>query len=303
MKISVMITTRNRREELRRTLLRLSELHPPADEILVCADGCTDGTTEMVRSEFQNCELLENETSRGSIYSRDRLLRAAAGEVVASFDDDSYPIDHDFVVRVKDLFAQNSDIAVISFPEIHDNNATADKIKTASSLAHLVSAYANCAAAMRRDVYLRSHGFPKFFGHMYEEPDYALQCYALGYHIRFEPTLPIRHHISPLQRELMRRHHFNARNELWSVLMRCPLPYLVPVAVFRVWRQFQYACKEGWRWAVREPVWWWAALCGAPDCLRHRSPVGWRIYYAWMKLARQPVTSAAQLFDKAPVAA
>lgn len=298
-----MITTRNRREELRRTLIRLSELRPLADEIVVCVDGCTHGTAEMVRSQFQNCTLLENEKSRGSVYSRDRLLRAASGEIVASFDDDSYPIDGDFVARVKDLFAQDNDIAVISFPEIHDNNSTADKTKTAAPAAHLVSAYANCAAVMRRDVYLQSQGFPKFFVHMYEEPDYALQCYALGYHVRFEPTLPIRHHTSPAQRDPMRRHHLNARNELWSVLMRCPFPYLVPVAFYRVWRQFQYACSEGLPWVIREPVWWWAALRGVSDCLRHRSPVGWRIYYAWMKLARHPVISPSQLFAKAPAAA
>src|SRR5436190_22053673 len=127
---SIMITTHNRCEELQRTLIRLSELRPVADEILVCADGCTDGTAEMVRSQFQNCALLENETSRGSIYSRDRLLRAARGEIVVSFDDDSYPIDGDFLARVKDLFAQDSDVAVTSFPELRDNNATADKAKT-----------------------------------------------------------------------------------------------------------------------------------------------------------------------------
>jgi GT2 family glycosyltransferase len=303
MKLSIVITTHNRREELRRTLIRLSELRPVADEILVCADGCTDGTGEMVRSGFQNCALLENEASRGSIYSRDRLLRAARGEIVVSFDDDSYPIDGDFLARAKDLFAQDSSVAVISFPEIRDNNATADKAKTASSPPHLVSAYANCAAAMRRDVYLRSQGFPRFFGHMYEEPDYALQCYALGYHVRFEPALPIRHHISSAQREPMRRHHLNARNELWSVLMRCPFPYLVPVALFRIWRQFRYAWNEGVTWAIREPVWWWLALRGVPNCVRNRSPIKWRIYYAWMKLTQQSVTSASRLFDKAPAAA
>ena len=39
MKISIMITTRNRRGELRQTLGKLFELQPPADEILICADG------------------------------------------------------------------------------------------------------------------------------------------------------------------------------------------------------------------------------------------------------------------------
>jgi glycosyltransferase involved in cell wall biosynthesis len=171
MKISAMITTFNRCVELRRTLTKLLELDPRADEILVCADGCTDETVEMVRREFSTCILLENVRKRGSVFSRDRLLRAAIGEIVASFDDDSYPLDRDFCARLKGLFAQYPEAGVISFPEVRDGEVFAHPTKLPSSSAHLISAYANCAAAMRRDVYLRSHGFPEFFHHMYEEPD------------------------------------------------------------------------------------------------------------------------------------
>ena len=70
--------------------------------------------------------------------------------------------------------------------------------------------------------------------------------------------------------------------------MRCPFPPLIVVALFRIWRQFRYACSEGIAWAIREPRWWWAALRGIPDCLASRHAVPWRIYYAWMKLPRQP---------------
>src|SRR5215470_11056004 len=84
MRISIMIATRNRYEELRQTLMKLEELRPPPDEILVCADGCTDGTAAIVRKQFPNCLLLENETGRGSIFSRDRMLRTASGDIVLS---------------------------------------------------------------------------------------------------------------------------------------------------------------------------------------------------------------------------
>jgi GT2 family glycosyltransferase len=286
MNISVMIATRNRRDELRRTLAKLLELDQPADEILVCADGCTDDTSDMVGREFPSCVLLQNDSSRGSIFSRDRLLRTATGEIVASFDDDSYPLDRDFFARVRNLFATYPDAAVISFPELRDDKHYADPTKSPSASPHLISAYANCAAVMRRDVYLRSDGFPEFFGHMYEEPDYALQCYALGYVVRFEPSLTIRHHETPRQRDPMRRHHLNARNELWSVLMRCPFPQAIAVALFRIWRQFRYAWSEGAPWALSEPRWWLSALRGIPNCIRHRRPIPWRKYYAWMKIAR-----------------
>jgi GT2 family glycosyltransferase len=304
MKTSIMITTRNRREELRRTLGKLFELQPAADEILICADGCTDGTSEIVRQDFPSCILLENDSARGSVFSRDRLLRTASGDIVLSLDDDSYPLDRDFFARLQLVFGQHAGAAVITFPELRDGGASADPAKLPSSPAHLVSAYPNCAAAMRREIYLRLGGYPIFFEHAYEEPDYALQCYAAGYTICFDPRLSIRHHhLSSQNGSRLRRHPLNARNELWSVLMRCPFPYVIAVALFRMWRQFRHACSKGPTWAIREPVWWWSAFRGIPTCLRHRSPIEWRVYYAWMKLARQPVSSASQLFDKTRTAA
>ena len=86
--ISVMITTRNRPGELRRTLSKLRELNTKADEVLVCADGCTDDTMSVVRNEFPECTLIENATPRGSVFSRDRMLHLAKGDIVISLDDD-----------------------------------------------------------------------------------------------------------------------------------------------------------------------------------------------------------------------
>ena len=299
-----MITTRNRREELRRTLGKLLELQPAADEILICADGCTDKTSEMVRQDFPSCILLENDSARGSVFSRDRLLRTASGDIVLSLDDDSYPLDRDFFARLQLAFGQHANTAVITFPELRDGGASADPTKSPSSPAHLVSAYPNCAAAMRRETYLRLGGYPIFFEHAYEEPDYALQCYAAGYTVCFDPRLIIRHrYLGSQNGNTLHRYPLNARNELWSVLMRCPFPYLIPVALFRIWRQFRYACSKGPAWAIREPIWWWSAFLGIPTCLRHRSPIEWRIYYAWMKLARQPLSSESQLLEKTKTAA
>jgi GT2 family glycosyltransferase len=287
-----MIATRNRCEELRRTLSKVQELQPQPNEILICADGCTDNTPEMVRSEFPHCTLIENENARGSVLSRDRLLRLAKSEIVLSLDDDSYPIDHDCFNRLERIFAEYPKAAVISFPEIRDKTAT-QPTKSPSCPPHLVSAYANCAAAMRRDVYLRSQGFPIFFDHIYEEPDFALQCYALGYQVWFQSSARIRHHITSAQRNEIRRHRLNARNELWSVLMRCPFPQVIPVALFRIWRQFRYACSQGLAWAIREPAWWCMAVTGVGKCLADRHAIPWKIYYMWMKIARQKVMERA----------
>lgn len=286
--ISVMITTRNRSADLGRTLQVLANMERGPDEILVTADGCTDDTIELVEREFPDCRLLVNQTPMGSVASRDCMMRQARGQIVVSLDDDSYPTDSRFFAQIAELFTRHPDAAVITFSELRDGGVYSTGLRTPVTKGHYVSAYPNCAAAMRRDVYLQQPGFPKFFDHMYEETDYALQCYADGYSVWFEPLLTIRHHVSSKNRGWMRRHHLNARNELWSVWMRCPWPWLIVVSVFRIWRQFRYACSEGVLWAASEPRWWVSGAIGLPRCLQRRCPVAWSTYYAWMRLARHP---------------
>jgi GT2 family glycosyltransferase len=295
MKISVMITTRNRSADLRQTLGVLAKMNPPPTEILVTADGCTDDTVATVRHEFPACRLTVNQPGQGSIPARDRMMREAAGDLILSLDDDSYPLDEDFFARVPALFAAHPEAAVMTFPELRDEGVYESVEKTPTCPGRYVSAYPNCAAVMRRDVYLQTGGYPLFFKHAYEEPDYALQCFQQGRAVWFEPSLTIRHHLSGRNRSGLGTHHFNARNELWSVWLRCPWPYLPVVSVFRVWRQFRYALGQGFSWIVREPLWWWRALCGIGPCVRHRKPAPWGIYLGWMRLARRRVETAAEL--------
>src|SRR4029079_7029488 len=114
---------------------------------------------------------------------------------------------------------------------------------------------------------------------------YCLQLYAAGYTVWFEPSLHIRHHFTPQQRNMLERHLLNARNELWSVLMRCPFPQILVIVPLRVFRQFIFAFSQGWRWWRQEPKWWWNAMAGLEECLSHRTPISWRAYWAWVRLA------------------
>jgi hypothetical protein len=151
-----------------------------------------------------------------------------------------------------------------------------------------IASYASSSVALRRSIYLALGGYETLFGHVYEEPDYALRCHAAGYAFRFEPVLTVRHHFTGAQRNEIRNHHLQARNEFWSIVIRCPFPWLPLVAIFRAFRQFGYACKRGVAWAIREPAWWVAALGGLPAAWRKRRPLPWMKYLAWMRLLRSP---------------
>ena len=282
MHVSVMITTSNRLEELQRTLQMLGKLDPPPDEVLVTADGCTDGTAEFL-SAMPNVKFVVNQPARGSVASRDRMIREARGELVLALDDDSYPEQLDCIARFVPLFEQRSNLAVLHFPQRTDEYP---ETVAQMDFGHekLTRSFANSGAVLHRSTYLDLAGFEPRFYHMYEEPDYGLQCLAAGYDVVFSPIITIRHHYSGQARDEIRIHHRHARNEFWSSLMRCPFPFALGVLGWRAASQFRYACRRGWSWVVREPRWWAQAVAGIPYFIRKRKPVSREAYKRWLSL-------------------
>jgi GT2 family glycosyltransferase len=284
MNISVMITTRNRLEDLQRTCAVLQQLDPAPQEILITADGCTDGTIEFVRSTLPEARLIVNESGRGSVASRDRMMREATGDLVLALDDDSYPEQLDCIARLREFFQHHPQVAVAHFPQRTDEYPETLEQQDFGG-EYLTRSFANSGACLRRDIYLQLPGFePKFF-HMYEEPDYGLQCVGAGYEVLCTPILTIRHHYSPRSRASFRGHHQHARNEFWSTVLRCPLPQAVVISAYRVFSQARFiGQRAGIQGLMREPVWWLEALQGLPYCLGKRQPLSWQQYQQWLKL-------------------
>jgi len=283
MTVTVIITTRNRSVELSHTCRVLREMNPPPLEFLITADGCTDDTVEMVKVVLPAAKLIINEVGKGSVASRDRMMRVAKGDLVLALDDDSNPEQSDCLNHIVRMFQSNHKLAIVHFPQRTDEYPQT-LTQTDFGLSRLTRSFANSGAVLRRSVYLELPGFePKFF-HMYEEPDYALQCVASGYDVLFTPVVTIRHHYSSATRSTIRNHHWHSRNECWSTLLRCPFPQMLVLLPYRILSQFIYASKQGPRWIIKEPAWWWQALCGIKYCLRKRSAVSWRQYKLWLRL-------------------
>jgi len=278
-----MITTRNRIDELQRTCRVLRQFDPPPLEIIITADGCTDNTVEVVTREVPGARLFVNEVGQGSVASRDRMIREARGDLVLALDDDSYPEQLDCIARFVALFEQRPNLAVLHFPQ-HSDEYPETLSQTDFGPECLTRIFSDSGAVLRRSTYLQLPGFEPRFFHMYEEPDYALQCVAAGYEVCYSPVVTIRHHWSGQVRSELRNHHRHCRNEFWSMLMRCPFPQVLILTGYRVFSQFRYACKRGLSWAVREPVWWCQAAGGVPYCLKRRNPIPWPRYRAWLQL-------------------
>ncbi|RYD63624.1 MAG: glycosyltransferase [Verrucomicrobiaceae bacterium] len=295
--VGVTIATHNRLNDLKRTLEALRNLATPPDEIWICADGCSDGSIEFVRTEYPDVQLIVNERAEGSIPSRNALASKCQCEILLSLDDDSYPVESDFVEKLRALFTDLPRLAVATFPqrsdEFPETLGTTDFGPSTE-----VASYVNSGAAIRRSVFHALGKYPGFFFHAYEEPDFALRCLAAGWQVRNETSLTIRHHYTSAQRNELRTHHRHSRNELWSVFLRCPLLALLPVAGFRIARQFGYALGRGFLWALSEPLWWWECIGGLPQCLKQRHAVSLMSYWKWMQLMRRP--APADVWQSSP---
>lgn len=280
--IAVMVTTKNRCDELARTLDKIQSLSPTVDEIMVVADGCTDGTIDLVRKHDSRIKLLVNEVSIGSVASRAKMMNEANSDIVLALDDDSYPEQLDCVAIIREIFEADELLAVATFPQRSDEYPESLK-QTNFGRQRLVRSFPNSGAAIRVSVYQRLPGFERMFFHMYEEPDFALQCIGNGWNLKYFPCITIRHHWTSQQRSQLRNHHRHARNELWSTVMRCPFPLLIGICLYRVFSQFVFSYRHGGlSWLVREPVWWLQALRGLPLAIKRRTPVSWAGYRKWL---------------------
>src|SRR5215211_3518756 len=188
MTVSVMITTTGRTVDLRRTWHTLRRLNPQPLEVLITMDGCAAEAVEQIKAEVPGARLFVNPIGLGSVASRDRMIREARGDLVLALDDDSYPEQLDCIAHIVPLFEQRPNLAVLHFPQRTDEYPET-LAQTSFGSEHLTRSFANSGAVLQRSIYLQLCGFESRFFHMYEEPDYGVQCVASGYAVLFSPVV------------------------------------------------------------------------------------------------------------------
>jgi GT2 family glycosyltransferase len=91
--VCVIIPTHNRRDVLLANLEALSEQSYPKDcmEVVVVADGCTDGTEKMIEPRYPFALRVLSQPPSGAGAARNRGATAAVGDLLVFLDDDVIP--------------------------------------------------------------------------------------------------------------------------------------------------------------------------------------------------------------------
>lgn len=239
--ISAIVPTTPHSHSLEKTLHRLAACQPPPAEILVHVDG---PPPEWIAGRFPQVKVLTSSGKTGPGGARNRLLREATHAWVASFDDDSSPLDADFFARASDAVEQQREASVIACAlfERDEEPAAAQPPPPAF---HPCLDFVHCSCLWRRDAFLSTRGHvPLAEAWCMEEQDVGLQLFAQGGKVVFAPHLRVFH-------DTARAHHNEPRiaaatlaNVALLVFLRYPL-LLWPLGFLQIARRIAWMTQNG----------------------------------------------------------
>jgi glycosyltransferase involved in cell wall biosynthesis len=230
---SVVITTKNRKDELR-DALKSAVAQSAQPEVIVIDDGSNDGTSEMVRAEFPQVQLHRFESSRGLVVRRNEGARLAKGDIIFSIDDDAVFSANTIVAQTLADFAVDLVGAVaIPFIDVKKDGALQQKAPDSHSV-WTTHTYIGTAHAVRRELFNRLGGYREYLIHQGEESDFCIRMLASGHRVRLGNAEPIHHFESP-KRDLSRMDYYGCRNNVLFAWQNVPAPILPVYLLATTW--------------------------------------------------------------------
>jgi GT2 family glycosyltransferase len=273
--LSVVIVTRNRRDELTALLTDLAGLSlSPGDEIAVVDNGSRDGTSERVRQRFPGVLLLSWDENRGAPAARNAGVAATRGEALVFLDDDTRIRDSEFPGKIRRAFEEQPEAGVLAFRildplTLQSRRFEIPRRRKERALEPCETSYfISAGCAVRRTVFEAVGGMDPSLMYGFEELDFSYRAVSRGYRFFYRPEITLIHLLSEAARPGWRRTYYFYRNKIW--ISARYLPWRMFLAQAALWSG--YFLKEAVR--IGRPDVFLAALAsglgGLPRQFRRR---------------------------------
>ena len=187
-RISAIVTAYERIDQTLATLRVIQSCVPKPDEILVHVDAGQLKCEQAIRKEFPDVRVLRSREQVGPGGGRNKLMDVAQYDFVASFDDDSYPIDSDYFERALKLFERFPEASVVCAALYH----TGEPIGLDARSAQWTADFSGGACIYRRSAFLEAGGYvPLPVAYGMEEVDLAIRLHSRGGKILRTPWLRV----------------------------------------------------------------------------------------------------------------
>ncbi|MEL7472652.1 MAG: glycosyltransferase family 2 protein [Planctomycetota bacterium] len=285
---AVLITTKDRRDDLRKALASCVE-QTASPSIVVVDDGSADDTSDMVRADFPGVRLIRNETPLGIIAGRNRAAEVIRVEtdadVMFTLDDDAIYTTPDTVERALAHF-DHERIGAVAIPLVNfveDRRDELDHIDWAGEPDWPVFfSFRGGANALRLDLFEHLGGYDGR-GRQGEESAYGMRLLMAGRVIRAGDLPAVHHFPHPVKRDKGEILAFAARNATTFAWRFAPLSRL-PLRVAGVGVNHVRAGLRDGR-AMKGASGFARGLMDVPGC--GRDPATPRVYRLSRRLIRE----------------
>lgn len=292
-RVAVVVITHERREEVLRTLDRLSDL-PEAPHVVVVDNGSTDGTAAAVRAAHPEVDVVVSDRNLGAL-GRNLGIARVTTPYVAFCDDDTW-WEPGSVGTAADLLDTHPDVAVVTARILVEPGAREDPIVAELRDSPLtgrpdlpgpaLGSFLAGASVVRRSAFLEVGGFHPRLWLGGEEELLAADLAAAGWELCYVEDLVV-HHQPSAARDAHRRRRDGIRNTLWFLwLRRRPLGALRRTAAVLASVPKDRVSAQGV----------WLALRGVPWVMRERRPLPDRVERRFAALERAQRTSNARRY-------
>jgi len=283
--ISAIVTAYERVDQTLATLQILQSCSPAPDEILVHVDANQIACENAIRNAFPEVRVLRSEKQVGPGGGRNKLAAAAHGEFIASFDDDSYPIDSDYFARARQVLEKFPEASLVCAALYH----AGESIGLDERNAQWTADFSGGACIFRRQAFLDAGGYvPLPVAYGMEEVDLAIRLHSQGGGILTTPWLRVFHN-TDLKR------HGDPKVTAGSIANLALLAYLrYPVSLWGIGvgqcaNRLLWLLRHGRRRGILKGV------AMIPAHLRanrsYRLPVSKQVVRSYLALRRSPIAA------------
>lgn len=290
MQASILIVTKNRKEELEITLKVLAQqIDLSIHEVLVFLDGCTDDTISL-KNTMPWVKWFSSEKSIGASAARNSLYLNAEGVFFIGLDDDAHLLNEDFVFKIENLFTKYPSAGILAFEEIKGiylSDIQALKQAEKEKKEFLSSEFIGCGFAIRKSVYNETNGFPIWIDIYGEESCLSIEVLAKGYDILYSNEIKVNHRVDLEQRKVNKQNYFRfgkqLKNSTYYFLVYYRFPGLKILKLY--WHNFKkYALSDSEYCKIYFKT-IFEVLINIPKILKYRRPVDKNVIVKMRKLS------------------
>ncbi len=234
--LSAILLTRNRRDELRRTLSELRRQETPF-ELVVVDNGSSDGSPDAARETWPEALFVALPENVGVAGGRNRGIEAATGDVLVFLDDDASFERTDALARIRARFERDPGLGIIAMnmrvagSGEPDRETIPRRDKKPMEEDYATSYFCGGGCAIRRELLARTGPFAEDYFYGCEELDLAWRAIACGYRIVWAADIAVIHRRSDLERPRGRYVYSNMRNRVRLAVKHLPWRYVLTYAL------------------------------------------------------------------------